>query len=130
MPIYNSLITQSRTQIDFKGNTRVDFATYVYPKLKNQRGVVTTGLDELVINEKPKFTVYLDANKSAITADVLANYGNFRLNLPSDTPMSEKIVIRDMARENDVIKHFSHFSLYQNEFYTTDEDVIFEFITE
>lgn len=130
MPIYNSLISESRTQIDFKGNTRVDFATYVYPKLRNKRGVVTAGLDAMVINEKPEFTVYLDADKYTLTADVLVSYGSFKLCLPSDTPLSEKIVIRDMAAESEILKYFSSFSLNASKFYTSDNDVIFDFIAD
>jgi len=60
MPIYKSLLSESRTQIDFKGSSKIDFATYVYPKIRNKRGVVTAGIDAIVINEKPEFLVYLD----------------------------------------------------------------------
>ena len=130
MPIYKSLISESRTQIDFKGNTRVDFATYVYPKLRNKRGVVATGLDTMVINEKPEFIVYLDADNRTVTADLQVSYGTLKLSLPSDTPASEKIVIRDMAAESDILKSFSSFSMNKSRFFTSDSDVIFDFITE
>ena len=53
-------MSESRTQIDFKGSTRIDFATYVYPKLRNKQGVVTSGIDSIVIAENPEFSVYLD----------------------------------------------------------------------
>lgn len=129
MPIYRALVTESRTQIDFKDNARVDFATYVYPKLRNRRGVVTAGLDSLVINEKPKFSVYLDAQKGKIIASVVVGYGSIRLLLPAEMPSSEKIVIRDMAAESDILKNFSTFSFDGNGFVTDNSDVIFDFIT-
>lgn len=130
MPIYRALVTESRTQIDFKENARVDFATYVYPKLRNQRGVATTGLDSLVINEKPVFSIYLDSKKNRISASVFVNYGSIRLHLPADKPSSEKIVIRDMAAESDILKRFSSFSFDGNEYVTDDNDIIFNFITD
>ena len=129
MPIYNSLIEESRTQIDFKGNARIDFATYVYPKLRNKRGIAVTGLDEIVINEEPKFLVYLDSVNNDITADINVKYGNITLKLPVDIPHSEKIVIRNLEEEKEVLSHFSSFELDDGKFHTSSSENIFLFIT-
>ena len=128
MPIYNSLMSESRTQIDFKGSTRIDFATYVYPKLRNKQGVITTGIDSILINEKPEFSVFLDYKNKALSAVVKVSYGNIDIRLPNNILNGEKIVIRDKIAEDRVISFFSEFNL-NNETYTlSDNDLIYKFI--
>ncbi len=128
MPIYNSLLSESRTQIDFKGSSRIDFATYVYPKLRNKQGVVTTGLDTILINEKPEFSVFLDYKKDTMTAAIKAHYGTLTIQLPKDAPDSEKIVIRDLNAENDIISYFNSFNIEDNLYFSDNGSQIYDFI--
>ena len=130
MPIYKSLLSESRTQIDFKGSSKIDFATYVYPKIRNKRGVVTAGIDAIVINEKPEFLVYLDMVKNVLTAKVNAKYGTITLALPSDKAGGEKIVIRDILAEEQLLSFFLSFSLEDNQYSTKDNSIIYEFISD
>lgn len=130
MPIYKSLLSESRTQIDFKGSAKIDFATYVYPKIRNKRGVVTAGIDAIVINERPLFSVYLDMVKNTLTAKVNVKYGTINLALPSDKQDGEKIVIRDLNAETEVLSYFSSFSLDESQYYTKDNTIIYEFISD
>ncbi len=130
MPIYNSLMTESRTQIDFKNSARIDFATYVYPKIRNKQGVVTAGVDSILINEKPEFSVYLDCDNNVVTAVLTAKYGAIDIRIPDENYNSKKIVIRDIQKEEQLISFFSRFA-YSNGVYTLfDSAQIFHFITE
>ncbi|MDY3928345.1 MAG: DEAD/DEAH box helicase [Clostridia bacterium] len=130
MPIYNSLMSESRTQIDFKGNSRIEFATYVYPKIRNKRGVATTGLDSIVINEKPVFSVYLDYKKFTLSAVVKAAYGNINVRPMKEIRDSKKIVIRDLQAESKVLSFFSQFSREEDTFTANDNKIIYEFASE
>lgn len=110
MPIYNSLATESRTQISFKGDNSVLFATHVLPDIRNRHGVIARGIDDLVISEKPVFDIYFDTIKDGITATVIAKYGNLSIRLPSDSHMDGKIVVRDFESENDILSSFARFT--------------------
>lgn len=129
MPIYNSLMTESRTQIDFKDSARIDFATYVYPKIRDKQGVVTTGVDSILINEKPEFSVYLDSDKGQVSAVLTARYGAIDIRIPDKSYNSEKIVIRDIELEEKLLSFFERFA-YSDGVYTLSEaSEIYAFIT-
>ena len=103
-------MTESRTQIDFKDSARIDFATYVYPKIRNKQGVVTAGVDSILINEKPQFSVYLDCDNKIVTAVLTAKYGSIEIRMPDKTYDGSKIVIRDIQKEEQLIACFERFS--------------------
>lgn len=109
MPIYNSLATEGRTQISFKGDNSILFATHVLPDIRNRHGVIARGIDDLVISEKPTFDIYFDTKRDGIIATVIANYGNLAIKLPSENHMDGKIVVRDFEGENDILSSFRHF---------------------
>ena len=110
MPIYNSLATEGRTQISFKGDNSILFATHVLPDIRNRHGVIARGIDDLVISEKPTYDIYFDTIRDGITATVIANYGNLAIKLPSENHMDGKIVVRDFESENDILSSFRHFT--------------------
>ena len=130
MPIYNSLMSESRTQIDFKGNTKIEFATYVYPKLRNKHGVVTTGIDSMVINEKPHFSVYISYKRFTLYAVIKAVYGAVDVQLMKEIKDRKKIVIRDMQAESKILSFFSRFTQDGETYSTNDNKIIYEFVTE
>lgn len=129
MPIYNALMTESRTQIDFKDGARIDFATYVYPKLKNKHGVVTSGVDSILVTEKPVFSVYLDYDGRAVTAVLKVRYGAIDIRMPDDGYDSPKIVIRDIPKERELLSFFSEFTYSDGIYSLADENDIYGFIT-
>lgn len=130
MPIYNSLMTESRTQIDFKDSARIDFATYVYPKIRNKQGVITAGVDSILINEKPEFSVYLDCDNKIVTAVLTARYGSIDIRMPDKSYGGNKIVIRDIQKEEKLVSCFERFAYSDGTYTLSDSSEIYRFITE
>lgn len=130
MPIYRAVTAKKRTQLSFKGENTASFASCVLPHIQDKHGVVTRGIDRLITNEKPRFSVYLDAPGNSLTAVVRADYGMIPLTLPANAPAGDKIVVRDTARENAVLAHFAGFSSADGTFRTDDSEVIYTFLTE
>lgn len=130
MPIYNALMTESRTQIDFKDGARIDFATYVYPKIRNKQGVITNGVDSILVTEKPVFSVYLDYDKNVVTAVVKARYGTIEIRMPDDGYDSSKIVIRDIQKEEELLAFFSGCAYSQGTYTIFEPEDIYRFVTE
>ena len=110
MPIYRALASEGRTQISFKGDNSILFATHVLPYIKDKHGVIAHGIDDLVISEKPLFEIYFDTLGNGITATVLAMYGNLSIKLPSENHTDGKIVVRDFESEQDIMSSFSSFA--------------------
>ncbi len=131
MPIYNALSGDSRTQITFKGENTMLFASHVLPELKNKHGVVTTGVDDLIVNTDPDFEVFLDADKGMITAVIVAKYGGIKLILPSDRTEtnSSKLVLRNYEEENMILSYFEHFAREKSNFVLSDDRDIYDFIS-
>lgn len=130
MPIYRALSGQSRTQISFKGENAVKFAAVVLPELRNHRGVVASGVDELIVNEKPEFEVCLDADRiKGITAVIIASYGGIRFRIPSESSDSnDRIVVRSFGEEERILAFFSSFTYSDGIFSIASEEGIYEFL--
>ena len=130
MPIYRALATESRTQITFEGENRISFAAYVLPQLKDKQGVITTGIDELVVNTKPEFEIYFDMNSSSVTAVIIARYGSVAQSLPmsEDKTKSEQIVVRDVRAETEMLAFFEGFSYNNGTFTLNNSDKIYTFL--
>ncbi len=127
MPVYNSLAEDFRTQISFKGENAMSFATFALPVLSKMHGVVTHNIENTVINEHPEFSVYLDARARGIMCTVKVSYGNISLLLPEAVNPDKKIIIRNIEAENEVLDILSGFE-YKNGYYILEDDeLIFEF---
>ena len=129
MPIYRALSAESRTQIDFKGSNSIAFAAKVLPKLKNKRAVVTQGIENVIIDDKPLFNIYLDESEGGILAAITVNYGKIALRLPVSTPKQEKIIVRDYEREDYVLSLFANFNIEGQNMYLADGGQMYEFMT-
>ena len=129
LPIYRALSVDSRTQLTFKGQNALAFATYVLPKLKGEPGVVMDGLDEYVISEKPQFTIYIDSVGKNIRCKIKASYGKASFFLPDDDRSAECIVVRDADEEDKLMSYFSGFAYTGGYYAADDDDVIYDFIT-
>ena len=130
MPIYNTIIKSKRTQIDFAGNNAVDFITTVLPGIKDKQGVILNGFDEVVINEKPEFEVYISKYKTGLSATPVVHYGSITLIPGQNINTSEKILIRNIRLENEVISFFENFEQVNERFITMDDDILFDFLSE
>ena len=128
MPIYFALSEKNRTQITFKGNNRILFAKHVLPSVSKKQGVVMTGIDELVVNEAPRFQIYFDADKRQIRAVVIAYYGNIPIRLKNDENNGDKIIIRDKSAEDEVLSEFQGFDYGDFTFTTDDDEGIYKFL--
>jgi len=130
LPVYRALSSDRRSQITFKGDNALAFATYVLPSLENEPGVVCDGLDEYVIKDKPEFTVYVDSDGKSIRCKVKVRYGEISFFLPEQYSRSGYIVVRDTDAEYRVMHCFDGF-IYSDGYYNASDDgVIYEFITE
>lgn len=130
MPIYNSLAIEARTQMTFKGDNTILFATHVLPEIKGRRGVITRGIEEVVIDAKPEFEVYFDASRGGITAAVMANYGGLSLRLPLESNADGKIVVRDFEAENEILSYFSDFTVSDGVFSLFSDRDIYIFLSD
>lgn len=129
IPIYNSLASERRTQISFKGDNTMLFATHVLPNIRDKHGVVTNGIDDMVINENPKFEIFFDAARNGITAVIKANYGTIPIILPSSEPLiSKKIIVRDFDAENEILGFFDDFSVLDGMYTLYSDDLIYNFL--
>ncbi|MBR4173241.1 MAG: SNF2 helicase associated domain-containing protein, partial [Clostridia bacterium] len=129
MPIYNALSTESRTQIDFKGDNAISFAANVLPKLKNKKGVVTQGLEEVIVDDKPLFNIYFDEKDGGILAAVTARYGQITIRIPEKNEEQNRIIVRDSRSEAQILSYFEHFSVEGQNMYLSDSDEIYDFLT-
>lgn len=130
MPIYHALESENRTQLSFKGENTMLFATHVLPNIKGRHGIITRGIEDMVVNETPVFEVYFDMFKNGITAVIKANYGDVSIRLPggSGEDISQKIVVRSFAEENEILSFFSGFA-YSDGIYSLHSDsAIYDFI--
>jgi len=108
MPIYKTLALQNRTQITFEGASILSFATYVLPHIQGKQGFITSSIDDLIIDEKPIFEIYFDLRGSAISAVIIARYGNISQRLPIEqNNISDAIVVRDIKEETNILSYFS-----------------------
>ena len=130
MPIYRSLLDGNRTQITFKNDNALMFATHVLPKLKSRHGVVIRGFDEFVVNKEAEFSVTLDSSNGIITAIPSVRYGNIAFRLPTEkTDKTGKIIIRDKAREEEFLSLFSEFEPSGNSYSLCGDSNIYKFLT-
>jgi SNF2 family DNA or RNA helicase/predicted nucleic acid-binding Zn finger protein len=129
MPIYRALSAENRTQIDFKGSNSISFAANVLPKLKDRRGVVMQGVENIIVSDKPQFNIYLDESEGGILAAVTVNYGKIALRLPSNAVKQDKIVVRDYASESYVLSFFSNFNVEGQNMYLSDSRQMYDFMT-
>lgn len=129
MPIYRSLASYNRTQITFRGDNAMLFASHVLPKLRNRHGVVINGVDEVVVDTKPEFCVILDYDGEKVTAIPTVSYGTMEFRLPDEKNAPEgKIVIRDKNQEAMYLSQFDNFTLIDGVYHLKDNDGIYTFI--
>lgn len=129
MPVYRTLNGGTRTQIEFAGENRLAFAAYALPKLKKLSGAVFDGIDDVIVREKPEIDVYFDCPEKSVTAVVIVRYGNIRIKIPqSGDADSGKIILRDYAAENEVLRYFGAFHLSDGRYVLDDNDEIYKFM--
>ncbi|MBO5059858.1 MAG: DEAD/DEAH box helicase [Clostridia bacterium] len=129
MPLYNALATESRTQIDFKGTNSIAFAANVLPLLKDRRGVVLQGVENVVVDDKPGFDIYFDRFDDGISAVITASYGKICIRLPDPGEEQEKIIVRDYNAERYILSFFEEFSASGQTLYMSGNDELYEFLT-
>lgn len=130
MPVYRALSAENRTQISFKDDNTIAFASDVLPVLRGKHGVITRGLDEVIVNETPAFKVYLDVDNKGISAAVTVNYGSITIRIPEEKTDDTKIIVRKYAEESEILDIFSHFTLYNGTFMLYDSAEIYAFLTD
>ncbi len=130
MPIYKTIISAKRTHIDFCGNNAVDFVVNALPQVKGNQGVILTGFEEMVVDAKPDFEIFLDSSKSGISAVPIVHYGAITLKLSKKSDFGEKIIVRNLRLEEEVLSFFEGFEQQGEKYLLTDEDLIFNFISE
>lgn len=129
MPIYRTVILSKRTHINFTGNNSVDFVTNVLPAVKDKKGVILNGFDEVVVDSNPVFEIFIDRFKSGISVVPLVHYGSITLTPSQAVVSTDKILIRHTHSEQEVLSFFSDFEQENQRFITTDDDILFDFLT-
>ncbi len=130
MPIYSALAQKNRTQIDFRGSNSIAFATNILPQLRGKKGVIMQGLENVIVDDKPKFDIYFDRYADGITAAITAKYGNILIRLPEDMVVGDKIIVRDIPDEKHVLSFFGEFSKSGQSLYLDGDSELFSFFTE
>lgn len=130
MPVYQALSADSRTQLAFKGENAIAFASYVLPHLQGQRGVVSQGIEDLVVRQEPAFEVYFDTRRNGITAVIKVKYGSLSLLLPAGQPEAGWIVVRDEQKEQEVLDFFTEFIQEKDGYYLENDYDIYVFTTQ
>lgn len=130
MPVYRALAAENRTQISFKGDNTIAFASEVLPALRGKHGVITRGLDEVIVNENPIFKVYLDTDGRAVSAVVTVNYGSMVIRIPEEKTDNNKIIVRKYAEEAEILEVFSHFTLDNGTYLLSDSAEIYDFLSD
>lgn len=128
MPIYRALDSGRRTQISFKGDNKMLFAANVLPHIKGRHGVVSHGIDNLIVNEMPEFTVYFDARVNTITAVIIAKYGSVPIRIGQNENTDNKIVVRSKSSEDDILSYFTDFTQSDGTFVLADDNLIYSFL--
>lgn len=129
MPLYNSTAPQNRTQIDFHGRSSVDFAATVLPYLKGKKGVVAQGLENTVVDDKPKFDIYFDRFDDGISAAITASYGKISIRLPDMGEEYDKIIVRDYEDERYILSFFENFSASGQLLYLDGNEELYSFFS-
>lgn len=130
MPIYKTVILSRRTQIDFDGSNAIDFVSHIYPRLKDKKGVILDGFDDVIIDKNPVFEVFIDNFGDGISAVPVVHYGTIALKPGQDIKVNDKILIRNTRLEKEVVEFFAGFEQAGDRYITNDNGVIFEFLTE
>ena len=130
MPIYSAANSENRMQIVFRGGNRMLFVRHILPSLQNRQGVITQGLDDMIIDSAPTFDIYLDASANAVSAVIVARYGSIPVTLGEEDNGSDKIILRDTEAEAEILREFNHFDRSGRNYTLHGDDDIFEFATE
>lgn len=128
MPIYRVLSGNKRSQISFKGEGALAFASFVLPEIENEQGVVCDGLGEYVIKDKPTFTVYMDYSNGMLKSKIKVSYGEVSFYLPDMSVSTGYIVVRDAKAEDYVMSYFNGFAYREGFYVADDDDVIYDFM--
>lgn len=130
MPIYYALSEDCRSQITFKGETALSFATFVLPELEKAPGVVCDGLEEFVIKAEPVFFVYIDSYMHSIRCKIKVTYGEVSFFLPETKATDGYIVVRNVELEEKLLSCFSGFVLKNGYYVAEDDEEIYKFLSE
>ena len=130
VPIYNALSEDYRSQITFKGETALSFATFVLPELEKAPGVVCDGLEEFIIKAEPKFYVYIDYDMRKIKCKIKALYGEVSFFLPETKATDGYIVVRNIELEEKLLSYFCGFVLRNGYYVAEDDEEIYKFLSE
>ncbi len=128
MPIYNTVITAKRTQIDFVSANAVEFVTEVLPEIKGKRGVVLSGFEDVIVDATPEFEVLIQNHKNGLSAIPLVHYGTICLKLAGENAESDKILVRNQRKEAEIKGFFDGFEMVGDRFVSLDDEVIFDFL--
>lgn len=129
MPIYTAMRGKYKNQITFRKESAVRFVKNVLPGIRNRHGVTESGLEEIIVDSEPVFSLYLDAADSGIRAAVKVSYGDISFILPDGEFDENKILLRDNGREEYIMSYFSRFSRSGRYYILDDDDLIYKFIT-
>ena len=134
-PFYLAMLYQRGRKLRFIEEDKQRFVSEILPFAEKAGKLVISDQVESMIERMPlEAEVYLDRSGADITADVKFTYGEHVINPfapPSKTTaVSEKLLIRDIAREESILDIFgsADFKVKDGRIHLSGDDSIYEFV--
>lgn len=134
-PFYLAILYQRGRKLRFIEEDKQRFVSEILPFAEKAGKLVISGQVESMIERAPlEAEVYLDRSGADITADVKFMYGGHIINpfaAPlKEAPVSEKLLIRDIAREESILDIFgsADFKVKDGRIHLSGDDSIYEFV--
>lgn len=133
-PFYKTLLKENRNVIKISQKYNDRFISEVYPIIKKIGKVkIDERVKDSIYNPGIKPEIFFDRVEEKITANIKFIYGDIIINAFNEkekTSGSDRILLRDIAREKEVVGYFeaAEFKVSNNYIYLDDEDGIFDFV--
>jgi SNF2 family DNA or RNA helicase len=134
-PFIESIGIKNNNFIKIPEKHKEKFISYVYPAIKKIGSIsLNKEVEETLYDPGLKINIFLDKINEGIASNVEFVYGDIIIN-PfkreyKDERNNNKIILRDIEKENETLSHFedSEFKVGNEYIYLDDDDKIFDFI--
>lgn len=115
-------------KIVFNNNEGEKVATKIIPALNkvSEKLTISKSLQEKIVKEPLRATVFLDKEKENIIAKVEFSYGDFTINKANESKI-DKFIVRDELNERRVVKHLEKYNFVEDKekyLLSGEEDIV------
>ncbi|MCM8709461.1 DEAD/DEAH box helicase [Clostridium sp. SYSU_GA19001] len=134
-PFYNEIANSKSGQIVFSKDDLENAVSYIIPSIKtiSKNIKIDEKFKEKFYEEALNISVYLDKEDEGISADVVFQYGDFKINPLVDKNISDnnKVIIRNVGRELEFTRVLESmaFTTEKNKYVLKDEEALIDFMT-